>query len=145
MMKTTKPARTHGTLLSFLLLGLVFFCTQAWAWPVGGGGALNDQANDMVVGPSGNVYIVGSFRGLAGMGTHTINAQGLNDVFVAKLGPSGTVHWLKSAGGINDEHGLSIAVDAAENVYITGYFYDRASFGGTSLDSSGGADVFMVG
>ena len=82
MMKTTKPARTHGTLLSFLLLGLVFFCTQAWAWPVGGGGALNDQANDMVVGPSGNVYIVGSFRGLAGMGTHTINAQGILESFL---------------------------------------------------------------
>ena len=110
-------------LLGALFLGLMLVSGQSWAWPVGGGGALDDQANDIAVAVSGNNYVVGSFQGIATFGDITLTSEGLRDVFVAKLGPSGTVLWAVSGGGILDEDGLSIAVDAAENVYITGWFY----------------------
>lgn len=117
---------------------------SAWAWPVGGGGLLDDQAHDIAVAPSGNTYVVGSFQGLANLGLKTINGQGLKDILVAKLGPSGSVLWAVSAGGISEEEGMSIALDASENVYVTGYFHDQVSIGGTTLTSSGGTDIFVA-
>lgn len=133
--------------VAILIWCLAFLSTSAWAWPVGGGGSLDDQANDIAVAASGNTYIVGSFQGIAGIGETSLSSQGLRDIFVAKLGRSGTVIWAVSAGGILDEEGLSIAVDASENVYITGYFYGDVSFGGTSLSAYGNGnnkDVFIA-
>ncbi len=141
-MQKLKPA---GNVWQWLFLAIFFIWSGSLlAWPSGGGGLQDDSSNDIVVAPSGNTYIVGSHQGLANFGVNTLSGQGLKDVLVVKLGPSGGVLWAVNAGGISEDEGLSIAIDSSENIYITGYFFDQATFGGTTLTSAGGSDIFIA-
>jgi hypothetical protein len=51
--------------------------------------------------------------------------------------------WAKSAGG-GYTYGIGVAVDGSGNSYITGYFYGTATFGSTTLTSSGAEEVFIA-
>jgi len=56
--------------------------------------------------------------------------------------------WVKSFGGTNADVGNALAVDAAGNVYSTGYFNGTADFdpgaGTSNLTSAGGSDIFVT-
>ena len=57
--------------------------------------------------------------------------------------------WAKRAGGIRTDYGNGIAVDGAGNSYVTGAFYDSATFGPgeaneTTLTSAGSLDIFVA-
>jgi len=53
--------------------------------------------------------------------------------------------WARRAGGVNSEFASGIAVDAAGNSYLTGYFsWTNASFGDVTLTNSGYGDVFVA-
>ncbi len=68
----------------------------------------------------------------------------MDDVFAAKLSPSGKFLWAVSAGGSGgDDVGSGIAVDNAGNSYVTGGFEGTATFGSTTLTSKGNADIFV--
>lgn len=53
-------------------------------------------------------------------------------------------YWAKRAGGTSIDEGMSISLDADGNTYTTGYFMGSATFGSTTLISSGGADIFIA-
>ena len=107
------------------------------------------EANGWVIAVdgSGNSYITGVFAGTATFDGTTLTSTGISDVFVAKYGTDGTLAWAKKAGGgAGAIYGSSrgIAVDGSGNSYVTGYFYDTATFGGTNLNSRGGNDIFVA-
>ena len=52
--------------------------------------------------------------------------------------------WARGAGGIINDHGWDVAVDADGNAYFTGDFADVAAFGPTALTSQGDYDVFVA-
>ena len=54
-------------------------------------------------------------------------------------------HWFTRAGGIyNNDYGQKITIDSLGNLYIIGRFEKEASFGSTTLTSTGKADVFIA-
>lgn len=51
---------------------------------------------------------------------------------------------IASASGTSSVYGQKCAVDAAGNVYVTGYFAGKATFGSTSKTSAGYEDMFVA-
>jgi len=52
--------------------------------------------------------------------------------------------WGRSFGGVGDQDGGGIAVDASGNVVIAGSFWNTVDFGGGPLVSAGDWDVFVA-
>jgi len=108
-----------------------------------GGNVYNTWGCGLAVDANGNACVSGAFSGNGVFGSITLLGTN-HDIFVAKYDPLGQVLWAKQAGGIGDDCGRSIATDSAGNIYLTGSFRETASFGGPTLTSSGGRDVFIA-
>ncbi len=86
------------------------------------GGSGTDQAAGIAVDNTGNVYMTGTTNSanfpLATLGTLPGNA---NHVFVAKLDSTGTnLIYADYIGGNNEDYGVGLVLDGANNVYVTG-------------------------
>lgn len=92
----------------------------------------------------GNIVLTGVLYGGADFGGGLLWSEGGNDVFVAKLSPEGSHLWSKRFGNGFNQWGLSVAMDSAGNIVLTGAFAGTIDFGGQSLSSAGGADIFLA-
>ncbi|RLD65107.1 MAG: hypothetical protein DRI84_07505, partial [Bacteroidetes bacterium] len=93
----------------------------------------------------GNIYACGGFNGSVTFGTTTLSSTGGRDMYLVKYNSTGTVQWAVKGGGSSaSERGRAIAVDAAGNSYVTGYFYSSATFGSITVTSNGGYDVYIA-
>jgi hypothetical protein len=114
-------------------------------WVTSGGGTGVDEAFGLAQDAAGNSYVSGYFNSAtASFGGQVIHSAGGNDLFLIKLSPSGTVLWAKSAGGTGDDRGKSVGVDAQGYVYVSGSFSGSATFGSTTLASTGGVDLCLL-
>ncbi len=133
-------------LIVLLLLSCVFIFAQInpWLWAKNAGGTGHDYGYGIAVDASGNSYVTGCFAGTATFGSTTLTSSGDLDIFVAKLDNNGNWLWAKNTGGSYNDYGYGIAVDASGNSYVTGYFQGSATFGSTTLTSSGFNDIFVA-
>jgi hypothetical protein len=121
--------------------------TQKWAKAFGDGA---DQMGYGVAADTlGNIVITGYLEGKVDVGGVSLNAggNGKGDLLVASFASDGTPNWSKSFGDSdNAQIGRDVAVDAAGNVLVTGYFSGALQIGTTSLSTSGGTapDVFVA-
>ena len=99
--------------------------SRIWGTYYGGGGG--DYAYGIITELSGNMFITGltlSNTGIATSGSYQTTYNGgssAGDAFVAKFSLSGSRLWATYYGGLWDDYGQGIAVDANGNVFITGY------------------------
>ena len=121
-----------------------------WAQPVGTGAA---AVHGVTLDSAGGIYVVGQFQGQAdfnpGTGTTLLTSNGGTDMFVAKFSSAGTFAWAVSFGGSGSDRSEGIAVDAAGNVYLAGYYSDTVDFdpdplASHRLTSAGANDIFLV-
>jgi len=93
---------------------------------------------------AGNSISVGYFTGSADFGAGTVNSAGSADAFVAKYDAQGGLRWARTLSSTLDQTAYAVAVDSADNIYVTGYFYGTVDFGGTVLTSVGGSDIYLA-
>jgi hypothetical protein len=114
-------------------------------WVRRAGGTGNDEgyaiANDAV----GNLYVTGYFSSTAGFSGQNLTSKGGTDIFIAKYNSSGSLVWVKGAGGTAHDYGMGIKADNSSRVYLTGGFRVKSTFGTYTLNASGGnADIFVA-
>lgn len=88
-----------------------------WNTFLGGSGGDNSLA--ITVDGSGNAYVTG-YSG-ATWGSPVRAYTNANDVFVTKLNTNGALQWNTFLGGNGGEVGYDLALDASNNIYISGY------------------------
>ena len=89
------------------------------------GGGANEAGRGIAVSPSGSIYITGNTASgnfpIANAAQPTFG--GGNDAFIVKYDPSGgayTTAFSTFLGGVGNDQGKGIAVDASGNAYVTG-------------------------
>ncbi len=120
-----------------------------WCKTFGGSGP--DQGNYIVFDSLGYVFVGGDFWGTVDFNpdslTNIISSNGSYDAFISKYNSSGNLVWTKAFGGSIEDHCISIAVEANNNVYAGGYFEGTSDFdpdsGIFSLTSEGFFDSFI--
>ncbi len=125
-----------------------------WAKGIGGASTVSGQVRDIAIDNANNIYAVGHFDGSVdlnpGTGTNTVASAGCGDIYLLKLSAAGDYKWGFKVGGSNCDYPVSIVLDNAANVYISGYFSsNNVDFNpgtATTLLSTTGTtyDIFMA-
>jgi hypothetical protein len=137
----TSPAQTSQPYVARLAAS----GTYQWVQSVTGYG--RGIVQGLAIDAAGNTYATGSFDGQLTFGNTTLTSNGDNDVFVAKLSPTGAWLWAASGGGYSPDVGRALAVSATGTVYVTGQVRANASFGTTpalAATTTGFADLFVA-
>ena len=119
-----------------------------WLQKVGGPG--DDRVNSIATDRNCNIFLTGGFRSRLSVGpddgtnTIQINGKDFSDVWLAKLNLNGAPVWAKSSGGKLMDEGKSIAVDANDDLVVTGLFEDLADFDYFPLVAQSSADAFVA-
>jgi hypothetical protein len=117
--------------------------TTSWATAMGG----NDynSAGGVSIASTGDVAVTGVFTKTATFGaTSLMSKQDSADLFVAKLGPTGSVLWAHQYGGPGPEQVGGVALAPDGSVVMTGGFYDSIDLGAGSAQK-GSAYVPLTG
>lgn len=114
-------------------------------WSKHFGNVALQSGQSVAITPADEVVIVGYFQGTINFGGGVLTSSGGADMFVAKFDSAGTHLWSKKFGSATDDQlALAVAVDNLGDVYFTGSFSGSMTFGGGTLASAGGADVFVA-
>ena len=116
-------------------------------WARRAGGTEATTAGDIAVDGSGNAFVTGRFDGQVTFGGTTFSSGNRIDMFVAKYDAAGAVLWAKRAGAssvVGVTSGDGVATTGSGRAVVTGRFDRQADFGGTTLTSSGQADLFAA-
>ncbi len=113
-------------------------------WSKRFGSANEDVAYGVAVDAAGNVLLTGFFSASADFGGGTLSSQYFDrDVFVVKLSPTGAHVWSENFSSTSSDIGQAIAVDAAGNVAVTGFFTGSIDFG-TGRLTARKEDIFVA-
>ncbi len=94
--------------------------TGSLVWVKQGAAKYDDKGVDLVTDNLNNIYVCGQFSDTIHFSS-TYNNGIMNAIFVMKLNSSGTEVWFKKAAGAY-ANANSIAIDNANNLYLTGDF-----------------------
>jgi uncharacterized delta-60 repeat protein len=128
-------------------------------WVKHTGGTFDDGGIGITALSDNSTVVTGWFENSVTFGQGELNqtvltSVGLNNIFIARYNPDGTLAWAKRAGGDSDyefafEVGNGITTLSDNSTVATGYFSGSATFGPsepnqTILTSAGGWDIFIA-
>lgn len=116
----------------------------AWPMVLSGGGAADDQVNDIWISSSARFYLTGSFQGTANFGEHTLVSMGMPDVFVLSADMISGWIWASAGGSDGWDGGTAISWDEANDLVITGWTEGNSSFGDYSYPGLGARDILLA-
>lgn len=110
--------------------------TASWATNWSGSSYFGNEIG-LEMGPSGDLYMFGKFiQEMTFDSNHTLDVGFGNEAyFLTKTGQDGMVKWAINTSG--DLHEIyDMAIDDAENIYLTGVFYGSVFFNATGINIS---------
>jgi len=109
-----------------------------WATLYGGGAKTEYMSiSGLHLGKGGTVLISGKYSGTPTVGGTTLPTRnGPFYGYIVRLTAGGAVSWVKAIPTTEEVRTGDITADASGNVYVSGYFSGRATFGATRLSSS---------
>jgi hypothetical protein len=113
-----------------------------WSKPLGGVG--EDYGSAIAVDPGGNVTATGRFFGSVDFNGTTITSKGQDDIYIVSYTGTGSPRWRKRMGGLGQDVPFDLVADGGGNVFVTGRFQETVDFGGSSVSSNGGSDIFIA-
>jgi hypothetical protein len=116
-----------------------------WAKRAGAGD--NDHSVAIDVDQNGEIYVGGHYHsGSFIFGNDTLVNQGQGDVYLLVYDANGNQLWAKSAGGIEQDFGYGVFVDASGNIYYCGMFQSLSiDFGPYTMNNSNvNDDMFLM-
>lgn len=107
------------------------------------GVAAHESCEGMAVGIDGSVVVTGIIEDSVYFGKDTvISAYGgwNKDIYLAKYNTNGGLEWVKSfhTDVVATERAYDVVIDATNNIYICGQYYDSITIGTTTLKSDSG-------
>ncbi len=124
----------------------------AQVWANHFGEKADQIGRSIAVDSKGNIVVIGSVQGKTNFGDGEVDVGDMNpsDLFVASFAPDGTNKWSKFFGDpSNPQEGRDVAVDAAGNILVTGYFSGTLKFDNSTtlmnpMMPNGPVDVFVA-
>lgn len=115
----------------------------------GGNGFEGSQA--LFVDGFGNLISTGCFQNWvtfdSDLGTDSLVALGIDDIFIQKLDSSNVLQWVRSIGGNSNDVATCVTLDHFGNAFVTGGFQGVVDFepgsGITGMSAVGQSDVFV--
>ncbi|UOQ71409.1 SBBP repeat-containing protein [Hymenobacter cellulosilyticus] len=100
----------------------------------------------VAVGAGGEAYLLNFFnQGVVLANSTTLTSRGSTDALITKYGPDGAFAWAQQIGGTGEDRTHDAAVDAAGNLYVTGYLEGSATFGdATTVTGAGNWDGYLA-
>lgn len=120
---------------------------QTWDWSHGFGSPEADKSTAITVDPKTHEgYVCGYFVGAITLGTINLVSEGEEDVFLAKLTPSGQVVWAIRMGGKGKDLAEDLALLPNGHVVVVGQFEGAFKAGTTTLKAHAPQDddVFVA-
>jgi uncharacterized delta-60 repeat protein len=124
------------------------------AWAKSAGGASCEQGNGATALLGNSTVVTGYFNqsitfGLGEPNQTILTSAGIDDIFIARYNPDGTLVWAKCAGGVDHDKGCGITALSDNSTIVTGCFNGSAIFGPgepneTVLTSAGYEDIFLA-
>ncbi|KPK77737.1 MAG: hypothetical protein AMJ79_02260 [Phycisphaerae bacterium SM23_30] len=119
----------------------------SYGWSETFGGSGYDGGYSIAVDSEDRILVAGGFMNTVDFGTGYYTSNGQTDIFVTKMdGDRGHI-WTRTIGGEDLDNSYGVAVDAAGNVFATGYFAGPVDFdptdGTDNHYSNGGRDIFV--
>ncbi|MBW2458213.1 MAG: hypothetical protein JRI68_27155 [Deltaproteobacteria bacterium] len=109
------------------------------------------EARRILVAPDGTIVVAASLSGKLLLRTRppskpsdVVPGQGLSDVLVAKLDPTGQALWGRSYGGSGQHYASDLAIDREGNLLVTGELNSPMSYGGPTLHHAGETDIHFA-
>jgi len=119
-----------------------------WTGAISAGGDGYTIAQGIKAIGSIGYFVTGQFSSRAKFSGTTLYSRGGTDMFLAKYDRTGNLLWIVTAGGGGDDVGRSLDTDGENNVYVTGWFTDDATFssvnGASKTIHGSGFTIFLA-
>ncbi|MGQ0827602.1 MAG: SBBP repeat-containing protein [Bacteroidota bacterium] len=124
--------------------------SQTFDWAKREGLWAYDYGYGIDTDPYGNIYVAGKYEQAANFSGQILPDKGNHDIYLAQYSSTGTLNWIKTAGGASGDYAEAIDCDGTF-IYIAGeiegYPPATVTFDGSpniTVDCMGNNDVFLA-
>ncbi|MSP25271.1 MAG: hypothetical protein EXR75_08935 [Myxococcales bacterium] len=115
------------------------------SWGRGFGDGAEQFGRGVAFDSSGGVILHGYFHGVIDLGLGAVPSLGGNDAFLMRLDSLGKkTTFARLFSNASEQVARSVAVDANDNIVVTGYAQGDVDFGGGLLKNTGSSDVYLA-